>query len=63
MTKRGRDFSGREGSHARLGGSGFGGTGYVGNEAAKTRSRVYLRVDSHINLFCSISYTNPFSDC
>ena len=47
--------SGRDDGHSRLAGTGFHGTGCLGNEAAKQRSRVHLRVRLHISLFCYLT--------
>jgi hypothetical protein len=55
MTERGRAFSGREDSYSRLVGAGSSGAGYMGNEAARQRSKVYLKVKLHISLLCYVA--------
>ena len=51
-TERGGVFSRREDGPSRLVGAGFNGTGYMGNEAARQRSRVYARANLHNCLSC-----------
>ena len=46
VTERRGAFSGGEGGHSRIVGAGFSGTGSLGNEAARQKSRVYLKLKS-----------------
>jgi len=52
MIEKGRAFSDGEGGRNRPIGASLGGSGYMGDEAAGQRSKVYLRVKLHISLPC-----------
>jgi hypothetical protein len=53
--KKGKAFSGREGSHSRVVSVGLSGTGYMGNEASRQGFGAHLRVKLHIRLFCYLT--------